>query len=216
MEDIVIHKIYRLFGAGMNYFGSTKQPLYERKACHKSQHKTWKKNGGWKCGSYTILDACEDWDIEIVEILPPNSTKEEVLIREKWWIQNNECVNKNSPLQTKEELKTYHREYSEKERREKGIPIKEKVKTLDINKYKCEKAREYRANRTEEEKEAHLKARRETRPELTEKQSEDAKERAKKQREKIKADPEKAEALKEYKRKKAQEYRLKAKEISTK
>lgn len=209
MASLDIYTIYRLFGAGMNYYGSTKQPLYERKATHKAQHKTWKTNGGWKCGSYDILDACEDWNIEIVEELDPNLTKEEVLSREKWWIQNNECVNKNSPIQTAEELKEYKRQWAEKDRREKGVPVKEKIKTLDINAYKREKQAEYRENMTEEEKETHLKHRRETRPELTEEEKEKAKERARKQREKIKADPEKAQKQREYKRKKEAEYRAK-------
>jgi len=209
MEDIVIHKIYRLFGAGMNYFGSTKQPLYERKACHKSHH----KNKKVCCSSKMIMDACEDWDLEIVEILSPNSTKEEVLIREKWWIDNNECVNKNSPVgKTKEEMKEYNRLWAEKDRRNQGVQPKNP--DYDDKKCKREWIRNHRANMTPEEKEAHLKARRETRKELTEEQKQDAKERAKKQREKIKADPEKAEAIKEYKRKKAQEYREKAKIVT--
>lgn len=212
MASLDIYTIYRLFGSGMNYYGSTKQPLYERKATHKAQHKTWVVNGGWKCGSYDILDTGEDWDIEIVEVLDPNLTKEEVLTREKWWIENNECVNKNSPIRTEEEHREYQRLWAEKNRREKGVPVKEKIKTLDMTAYKREKQAEYRAKMTPEEKEAHLEHRRETRPELNEKQSEDAKERAKKQREKIKADPEKAQKNKEYKAMKAREYYAKKKE----
>ena len=118
-------------------------------------------------------------------------------------------MNKNSPIQTAEELKEYKRQWAEKDRREKGVPVKEKIKTLDMNAYKREKQAEYRENMTEEEKEAHLKHRRETRPEQTEEEKEKAKERAKKQREKIKADPEKAQKQREYKRKKEAEYRAK-------
>jgi len=209
MASLDIYTIYRLFGAGMNYYGSTKQPLYERKAKHNGEY----KNKGICCSSKIVLEACEesgeDWNIEIVEELDPNLTKEEVLSREKWWIQNNECVNKNSPIQTAEELKEYKRQWAEKDRREKGVPVKEKIKTLDINAYKREKQAEYRENMTEEEKETHLKHRRETRPELTEEEKEKAKERARKQREKIKADPEKAQKQREYKRKKEAEYRAK-------
>ena len=181
MEDIVIHKIYRLFGAGMNYYGSTNQPLYERKANHKSHYKIWKSKGGWKCGSYDILDACEDWDIEIIEILPVNSSKEEVLNREKWWITNNECVNKNSPLQTAEELKEYKRQWAEKNRREKGIPVREVHIITKEEKHK--NRQEYLTNLSQEEKERRLKLRRDNRKELTEEQKEKARERARKQRE---------------------------------
>jgi hypothetical protein len=178
--------IYRLFGAGMNYFGSTKQRLYERKSTHKSQHKTWKKNGGFKCSSYDILDACEDWDIEIVDVLPEDSTKEEILIKEKWWIDNNECVNKQSPIRTEEDHREYQRLWAEKNRRAKGVQPKNP--NYDDKKCKAEWAKKKRANMTPEEKEAFLKHRRETRPEQTEEQKQKARERAKKQREKKKAE----------------------------
>jgi hypothetical protein len=175
MEDIVIHKIYRLYGAGMSYYGSTHQPLYERKATHKSHH----KNKRVCCASKMILDACDDWDLEIVEILPNNSSKDEVLTREKWWVQNNECVNKQSPIQTAEELKEYKRVWAENARRKKGIPIREE----QPKEVKQEKRREYLKNLPQEVKEERLKMRRENRKELTEEQKEQARERARKQRE---------------------------------
>jgi hypothetical protein len=179
MEDTVIHKIYRLYGAGMSYYGSTHQPLYERKATHKSQH----KNNRSCCASKLIMDACEDWDVEIVEILPANSSKDHVLLREKWWITNNECVNKNSPLQTKEELKEYKRVWAENARRKKGIVPKETdQEKIKENAKKTRK--EYLKNLPQEVKEDRLKMRRENRKELTEEQKEQARERARKQREK--------------------------------
>jgi hypothetical protein len=131
----------------------------------------------------------------------------------RWCSRTTNANNKSSNLteERKEErvveIREYQRVWAEKDRREKGVPVKEKIKTLDMAAYKREKQAEYRENMTEEEKEAHLKHRREIRPEQTEEEKEDAKERARKQREKIKADPEKAKALKEYKRKKAAEYR---------
>ena len=147
MEDIIIHKIYRLFGAGMNYYGSTNQPLYERKSTHKSQHKTNKQC----CSSKIILDACDDWDLEIVEMLPPNSTKQEILLREKWWIDNNECVNKNSPVsKTAEEMKEYKRKWAEDKRRANGIQPKNPE--YDDKKCKAEWAKAKRASLTEEER----------------------------------------------------------------
>ena len=126
-----------------------------------------------------ILDACDDWDLEIVEILPNNSSKDEVLTREKWWVQNNECVNKQSPIQTAEELKEYKRVWAENARRKKGIPIREE----QPKEVKQEKRREYLKNLPQEVKEERLKMRRENRKELTEEQKEQARERARKQRE---------------------------------
>lgn len=147
MEDQVINKIYRLFGAGLSYYGSTNQPLYERKSTHKSQH----KNKRMCCSSKIIMDACEDWDLEIVEILPPNTTKEEVLLKEKWWIDNNECVNKNSPVsKTTEEMKEYKRKWAEQNRRAKGIQPKNP--DYDDKKCKAEWAKAKRASLTDEER----------------------------------------------------------------
>lgn len=147
MEDQVIYKVYRLFGAGLSYYGSTHQTLYDRKATHRSQH----KNKCVCCSSKIILDACEDWDLEIVEILPVGSTQIDALLREKWWIDNNECVNINSPIgKTGDEMKEYKRKWAENNRRKKGVAKKEKIKTADEKAYKREKAREYRANYTEE------------------------------------------------------------------
>ena len=183
MEDTVIHKIYRLYGAGMSYYGSTHQPLYERKANHKSHH----KNKRVCCASKLIMDACEDWDLEIVETLPANSSKEEVLTREKWWVQNNECVNKNTPIQTAEELKEYKRVWAENARRKKGIPVKE-TDPEKIKENEKTHRKEYLKNLPQEVKEERLKMRRENRKELTEEQKKQARERAREQREKQKAE----------------------------
>lgn len=147
MEDQIIYKIYRLFGAGMNYYGSTHQPLYERKSTHKSQH----KNKRMCCSSKMIMDACEDWDLEVVELLPIGSTEVETLLREKWWIENNECVNKNSPIgKTTEEMREYKRKWAEKNRREKGIQPKNTE--YDDTKYKAEWAKAKRESLTDEER----------------------------------------------------------------
>jgi hypothetical protein len=147
MEDITIYKIYRMFGAGMSYYGLTIQPLYERKATHKSHY----KNNRVCCSSKIIMEACEDWDLEIVEILPIGSTQEDGLIREKWWIDNNECVNINSPIgKTLEEMKEYKRKWAEQNRREKGIQPKNTE--YDAKKYAKEWAKNKRASLTDEER----------------------------------------------------------------
>ena len=167
----------------MNYFGSTNQPLCERKSTHKSQF----KNNRDCCSSKQILSVCDDWDIEVVEILPANSPKETVLIREKWWIDNNECVNIKSPVpQTQEEVREYKRIWAEKNRRAKGIlPVVAGDQEL-LKKGRNERRNLKRLNWTDEEREAHNKKKRENRPILNEEQKEKARERAKKQRQKAK------------------------------
>jgi hypothetical protein len=158
MEDTVIYKVYRLFGAGMSYYGSTHQPICERKANHKSHY----KNKRVCCSSKIILDACEDWDLEIVEILPTGSTREDALLREKWWIDNNECVNRNSPItKTKEEMKEYKRVKAEEYRREKGVQPK-KV-GFDNKEYQREWTAKKRAERTPEQREEDNRKKREAR-----------------------------------------------------
>ena len=113
-----------------------------------------------------------------------------------------------------EDIKEYKRLWAENKRRENGIQIKEKIKTADEKEYKKLKQREYRANKTEEDKKAELEERRQkyAQKEQTDTQKEAAKERARKQREAVKEDPEKAAQMKEYKRLKAKEYRDKKKE----
>jgi hypothetical protein len=208
MEDAIIYKVYRLFGAGLSYYGSTHQPLYERKSTHKSQH----KNGRVCCSSKIIMDACEDWDLEVVELLPIGSTEIDALLREKWWIDNNECVNINSPIQTVDELKEYKRKWAEQNRRAKGVQPKNTE--YDDKKCKAEWAKAKRASLTEEERAEKLAKRREdyAKKEQTEEQKEKASERAKKQREKLKEDPVKAEEMREYKKLKAREARKLKKE----
>lgn len=208
--------IYAIKGNGMTYYGSSKQPLCERKSSHITQYKHYKKTEfGNKCccKSYLILDSCEDWTIEKIEELPFETTNEELLLRENYYIENFDCVNKNLAIRTEEIQREYQRKWAEDNRRAKGIPIREKVKTLDEKKYKAEWAANKRASISEEEKQKQLERRRElySQKEQTEDQKESAKERAKKHREAIKEDPEKLAQMKEYKRLKAQEYRQKKK-----
>jgi hypothetical protein len=212
--------IYAIKGNGMTYYGSSIQPLYERKSTHVTSHKYYKTHNFSKvcCKSILILDSCNDWTIEKIEELPIETTKEELLLRENYYIENFDCVNKNLAIRTEEIQREYQRQWAENNRREKGIPIKEKIKTLDEKSYKREKARQYREAMTEEEKQKHLEHRRElyAEKEQTDEQKEAAKKRAKKQREEIKADPEKLAQQREYKRLKAREYYAKKKAELTK
>jgi hypothetical protein len=110
-----------------------------------------------------------------------------------------------------EDIKEYKRKFAEDKRRENGIKKREKIKTANEKEYNRLKTAEYRANMNEVEKEEFLEKRREqyANREQTEEQKEQAKERAKKQRQEIKEDPEKIAQIKEYKKLKAREYRLK-------
>jgi hypothetical protein len=95
-------KIYKLttpHDETMVYYGSTVNPLYKRK----SQHKDKFKNNELKGSSFKIFELGEDdVIITLVENVNCNS-KEELHQRERHYIENNDCVNKQIPGRTKKE-----------------------------------------------------------------------------------------------------------------
>jgi hypothetical protein len=82
-------KIYKIIGSGLTYYGSTKQTLKQRLAIHKCNT---------KCNSKQIIEL-GNYKIVLIELFPCN-TKKELLNRERWFIENNECINKKIPLRT--------------------------------------------------------------------------------------------------------------------
>jgi hypothetical protein len=98
-------KIYRLVCniTGQQYIGSTCSTLPHRKGQHKSEYKCFlddkRKN---ICSSLKILEN-GNYDIILIENYPCND-KNELLSRERYFIETMECVNKIIPAKTKEEL----------------------------------------------------------------------------------------------------------------
>ena len=82
------------------YYGSTKQRLKDRIWTHKSPS---------ACRSYLIVKR-GDWEIEILETF---DNELEMKQREKYYINNFTCINKNNVLRTHEDLIEYHRRYRE-------------------------------------------------------------------------------------------------------
>jgi len=93
------------------YIGSTIQTLKERLRCHKRDMKRWKNGKRRYTTSFEIVkyDSCY---IELLEMYPCNS-KEELLKKEKEYMESIECVNKCRPFRTDEEKKEYGKEYYE-------------------------------------------------------------------------------------------------------
>ena len=106
-------KIYRIIDNtnGNVYIGKTKQKLYIRLNNHKQDFKR-----GSTCMSREIIKNC-DYKIELIE-----ETKDKT--RERYWIENTECVNVTIPGRTRKEhyeetkhlldkkkLSDYHKEY---------------------------------------------------------------------------------------------------------
>lgn len=200
--------IYKLEGYGLTYIGSTIQNLADRKYTHKSQYKTWIKNEkkGWNCASYIILEKGDDWTITGIEYILTDTKKTGLLELEQLWIEKtcqligkDKLTNVNQALQSIEDLTEYKRQWAETDRRAKGVPVKEKILTLDIKKYGREKMAEYRAKRTPEEVLAENLKRRLERPEQTEEQKQKARERAAKQRNRTPEEKEKFDEMRRLK-----------------
>ena len=105
-------KIYKIVDNTNNniYIGSTTKPLLsQRLAQHCYSYKSWIKGYGRKFTSYDII-VNGNYDIVLLELYPCNS-KDELYAREKYYIQNNNCVNKNNPLSTVQDALFYQKNY---------------------------------------------------------------------------------------------------------
>ncbi len=98
--------IYKLTGGGLTYYGSTTKSLGTRKSQHKYDHAHYLTNGNKYLTAYEVMGA-DDWDIELVEY---GLSEEQMKLRERWHIENNECVNKYVPGRTKAEYARDHKE----------------------------------------------------------------------------------------------------------
>ena len=87
------------------YYGSTKETLKARLRKHKAERMYYLRGKRpYATTSYQILD-CPTAYIELVEEV----RVEDRFVREKWWIENNTCVNRFIPLNDKKEyLRNYY------------------------------------------------------------------------------------------------------------
>lgn len=114
--------IYQITGAGMTYYGSSRDKFCERKSKHVCQHRHYKKigNSNGCTASHKILDATDDWKMEIIE--DGIETEYEALLIENQYINNNECVNINNALGlVGEELKEYKTKWTRHDRLRRGL-----------------------------------------------------------------------------------------------
>lgn len=103
-------KIYRLVcnNTGLNYYGSTTQSLSQRKNNHKKKYTAYLKNGKEKYTSLKIIEG-GNYDIILVEEFKCEN-KNQLEARERYFIENNECVNKMIPTRTKKEYREDNKE----------------------------------------------------------------------------------------------------------
>ena len=98
-------KIYKLVNEelGLTYYGSTTQSLAKRLIQHR-----WKAK---KNSNYTSKQLFEKGEVEIILVEEYScNEKKELYERERFYIQNNECVNKTIPSRTKAEWRNDNRD----------------------------------------------------------------------------------------------------------
>ena len=123
-------KIYKIVcnTTGLIYVGSTcKQRLSQRLTKHVAHYKQYLKGNYNKCASYDIIEK-GNYEIILLESCPCE-TNDELLKRERHFVESLECVNINKPFSTIEDkreswrkfyeahpdkIKAYKQEYREK------------------------------------------------------------------------------------------------------
>ena len=96
-------KIYRLVcESGKQYIGSTTQALRKRLWHHRKSPNTMARTF-----INPIIILIEDYACE---------RKEQLLMRERYWVENTECVNSHRPIISEEERREWFKKYNEKMR----------------------------------------------------------------------------------------------------
>tara|TARA_S200002703_G_scaffold148575_2_gene145419 strand:- start:3208 stop:3798 length:591 start_codon:yes stop_codon:yes gene_type:complete len=148
-------QIYKLVNdeLGLTYYGSTIQPLHKRLHGHKIK---------LNCSS-KILFTEGKCKIYLVEEYPCDN-KHQLLQQERYYIENNDCINKRIPCRTKEDLNKYYKKYRKenkdiiKQYREDNKEKYKKYQEENKDKYKQyqqeDKYKEYQKQYKKDNKEA--------------------------------------------------------------
>ena len=117
MVDYTKSKIYKIVCniTGLTYYGSTVNPISKRISSHRSEFKL----GRVKCSSRQVLVG-GNYDYSLVEEFSCEN-KDQLHRRERYYIENNDCVNKQIPGRTlneyreqnKDKLLAYQKEHYE-------------------------------------------------------------------------------------------------------
>jgi hypothetical protein len=112
-------KVYKItsYSGDKVYIGSTALPrLCTRFQSHVQDYKKWQRdNTRGKIRSFELFNeyGYDNCQITLLENVPANN-KDELRIRERYYIESIECINKCIPCRTKQECKEYQKEYHEK------------------------------------------------------------------------------------------------------
>lgn len=167
-------KIYRIVCniTNKNYYGSTTQPLHKRLYQHKSSYKQY-LNG--KFNYITSYEIIKEGNFEIILVELFNClNKMELDKRERFYIENNECVNKYIPTKTTKEHcdinKENKKEYDKQYREDNKNKIKDYQKQYNEanNEEIKEQRKQYREDNKEKIKEQNRKYRENNKDKLKE------------------------------------------------
>jgi hypothetical protein len=109
MVNYQLGKIYKIVGNGLTYYGSTCEPTLARRLTSHVAHYRQNKKG--KCSKVCSSDIIElgEYSIVLVEQYACD-TKDQLHARERFFIENNECINKVIPGRTAREYRGAHKE----------------------------------------------------------------------------------------------------------
>ena len=133
----IIYKIYDQTDKKLVYYGSTEQSISERLGCHISDYKSYKNGNHHFVTSYLVFDA-DNYDIMMVERVEFGDIKE-LRNRERFYIENNICVNQCIPTRTEAEWREANAEKLKKNKAE--------YRKANVTKIKKKKAEWYQENK---------------------------------------------------------------------
>ena len=157
-------KIYKIVDVGYTkcYIGSTTEKLSKRFERHRKYYKRFLEQNVIDTKAIDIFEeyGIDNCKIELIENCPCQ-TKEELLRREGYHIQNNDCVNKQVAGRTPKEYYEQNKEYRDKQRKEHYQRHKEYYKELNKN-YRMSHQEEIQRQRKEyyEQNKEHIKEKR--------------------------------------------------------
>ena len=125
-------KIYRLSNGDKHYYGSTTKDLKERLSRH-----LYNNNNNLPCSSKILYDSVEyKISIDLMEEIEYEN-KDDLLLLERWWIENNYCVNERIPIRTRQERLEKSKEHNERIKNDEELNNKKKeyYKSKDYSKY---------------------------------------------------------------------------------
>jgi len=131
MPDYSLSKIYKITSPHTAdiYIGSTVQTLSRRKSGHIRKYKTYLESNNDRHHYMTSYQLIELGNVDFCLLEEyPCLNKEQLHARERYYIENNQCVNKSIPLRTDKE---YYEDNKEK------IKIKDKIKSKITMECEC-------------------------------------------------------------------------------